>query len=207
LSQQQLAPTAVVANAVPTAETDGVPYCTLVPLAPTEAHLGDALKSPDPVPVAEGQTMVAVVRLTINGLITGSNAYVVMQTDLGDGTWIDVAWIVWTGGQGTATFVVCGGGLGAMNNAFQQTRQPGQVPNPQSSDSNAVPLGGRVQFIGKATLVSGSSSISRHRDARRRPDSSDPEARRPAVLRMRGEVGGQRRRHRLQPVLGRGRHG
>lgn len=149
----------IVANITPTAPTDGVLYASGVPLTTTEAHLGDGLKTPDPVAIAEGQTIVAVVKLTINGLITGSNAYVVLQTDLGDGTWIDVAWVVWTGGQGTATFVLCGGGLGAMNNAFQQARQAGQPPNPQAAGSNAVPLGGRVQFVGKATLISGSSSV------------------------------------------------
>ncbi len=145
------------ANIIPTAETDGVLYALNVPLTTNEAELGDGLKTPRPIPIVEGQTIVAVVKFTINGLITGNNAYVVMQTDLGDGTWIDVAWINWTGGQGAATFVLCGGGLGAMNNAFQQTRGVGQ--NPNSNGSNAVPLGGRVQFVGKSTLLSGSSSI------------------------------------------------
>ena len=149
----------MAANIVPIALTDGVRYATGVPLTTTEAALGDAAQVPALIPIAEGQTIVAVVTLVINGLITGSNAYVVLQTDLGDGAWIDVAWLVWTGGQGTATFVLCGGGLGAMNNAFQQVRQPGQFPVVQAVGSNAVPLGGRVRFVGKATLISGSSSI------------------------------------------------
>lgn len=147
------------ANIVPLAQTDGVRYALGVPLTTTEAVLGDALRTPALISITEGQTIVAVINLTINGLITGSNAYIVMQTDLGDGTWIDVAWIVWTGGQGTVTFVVCGGGLGAMNNAFQQSRVAGQAPVVQANGSNAVPLGGRVRFVGKATLISGSSSV------------------------------------------------
>lgn len=147
------------ANITPTAPTDGIRYSLNVPLTTTEANLGDQLRSPDPIPVVEGQTIVAVVKLTVNGLIVGSNAYVIMQTDLDDNVWIDVAWAVWTGGQGTATFVLCGGGLGAMNNAFQQVRQTNQFPIVQAAGSNAVPLGGRIRFVGRASLISGSSSI------------------------------------------------
>src|SRR4051812_7228334 len=101
--------------------SDGVVYATAVPLTATEAALGDAASTPALIAVIEGQTLVAVVKLSVTGFITGNNSYVVMQTDLGDGTWIDVAWIVWTGTQGSATFVLCGGGVGAMNNAFQQS--------------------------------------------------------------------------------------
>lgn len=145
------------ANIIPTAPSDGTAYGSNVPVTINEAHLGDQIRSPDPIPIMEGQTIVAVVKLAANGHIVGNNTYVVMQTDLGDGTWIDVAWCVWTGGDGAATFVLCGGGLGAMNNAFQQSRQPGASPQPQASGSNAVPLGGRVQFVGKTTTLGGSS--------------------------------------------------
>lgn len=146
-------------NITPEAPTDGIVYGTSVPLTSTEAVLGDASQVPTVIPIMEGQTIVAVVKLTVNGQVVGSNSYVVLQTDLNsDGTWIDVAWIVWTGGQGTATFVLCGGGLGAMNNAFAQARAAGQFP--ASISSNAVPLGGRVRFVGKATAVGGSSSVS-----------------------------------------------
>ncbi len=145
-------------NITPTpALTDGIRYALLVPLTTTEATIGDGLQSDPIIPIIEGQTIVAVVKFTVNGLIVGNVAYVILQTDLGDGTWIDVAWLVWNGGQGKATFVLCGGGLGAMNNAFAVTRDVGQLPSPLGS--NAVPLGGRVRFAGKATLVSGSSSI------------------------------------------------
>lgn len=144
----------------PTAITDGVAYATSVPLTSTEATLGDAAQVPTEIPIIEGQTIVAVVRLTINGLVVGNNSYVVLQTDLGNSVWVDVAWLVWGGSQGTGTFVLCGGGLGAMNNAFQQSRQSGQFPTPQTVGSNAVPLGGRVRFVGRATAVGGSSSVS-----------------------------------------------
>lgn len=145
-----------IANIVPTPLTDGIAYATSVPLTTTEADLGDALVTPRPISVVEGQTVVAVVQLTINGAIVGSNCYVVMQTLLGS-VWVDVAWLVSTFNQGTVTFVLCGGGLGAMNNAFQQSRQVGGFP--ASTGSNACPLGGQVRFVGRATAVGGSSSL------------------------------------------------
>lgn len=148
------------ANIVPTAGSDGLTYCTTVPLTATEADLGDGLLTPRPVAVEYGQVIVAVVQLSVNGLIVGNNTYVVMQTDLGDGVWVDAAWVVWTGTQGSATFVLCGGGLGAQNNAFQQSRGVGQPPVVQANGSNVVPLGGRVRFVGKTTMVGGSSSLS-----------------------------------------------
>lgn len=149
----------MAANIVPTALIDGIAYATGVALTSTEAVLGDSVQVPSVIPIIEGQTIVAVVNLSINGLVVANNTYVVLQTDLGDGTWIDVAWLVWTGGQGSATFVLCGGGLGAMNNAFQQSRQSGSSPTPQANGSNAVPLGGRVRFVGKSMFTGGSSSV------------------------------------------------
>lgn len=143
----------------PTAGTDGVPYGTNVPLTSTEATLGDGLKTPDPIAVVYGQIIVAVIQLSINGIVTGNNTYIIMQTDLGDGVWIDAAWCVWTGNQGTATFVISGGIIGASSNVFQQTRQAGQPPTPQANGSNSVPLAGRIRFVGKSAFVGGSSSL------------------------------------------------
>lgn len=150
-----------VANITPTALTDGIPYCTSVPLVSTEADLGDNLKTPAPIAIAEGQTIVAVVQLTVNGHITANNSYIFLQTDLGDGNWIDVAWCRFTGtDQSTpALFVLCGGGLGAMNNAFGPQRQASSTPATQASGSNAVPLGGRCRFTGFGKSAGGSSSI------------------------------------------------
>ena len=142
-------------NLTPTAVTDGVVYCTDVPLTPSEADIGDSAKTPDPIGVAFGQVIVAVVKLKINGIATSVNSYVVMQTDLGDGTWIDVAWIVTGNNQGTATFVLVGGG-GITSNSFQQSRQSGGFP--ASNGSNQVPLGGRIRFVGKAVVAGGSST-------------------------------------------------
>lgn len=147
------------ANIIPTAGTDGVAYSTSVPLTANEADLNGGTNVPtSPIAVEFGQAIVAVVQLTINGVIVGSNAYVAMQVDMGDGVWVDAAWLVTTFGQGTVTFVLCGGGNGDQNNAFQQSRQSGGFP--ASSGSNAMPLAGRVRFVGKATAVGGSSSLS-----------------------------------------------
>ncbi len=148
------------ANTTPIAATGGMLYASAVPLTPTEADIynGTALDGQDPVPVAYGQAIVAVVQLTPNGIIVGNSTYVVMQTDVGDGVWIDVAWCFFNGTQAPATFVLCGGGAGSINNAFQQSRNAGSVPNPQASGSNAMPLGGRVRFVGRTVMSGGSSA-------------------------------------------------
>lgn len=148
----------MVANIIPTAESDGIIYCTNVPLTSHEADLNDGLKVTSPVPVIWGQEIIAVVKLAINGYIIANSTYVVLQGDMGDGTWFDVAWVFWNGVMGSATFVLAGGGLGAMNNAIQQTRNIGSVPSPQQSGSNALPLGGRIRFTGQTVATGGSSS-------------------------------------------------
>lgn len=149
----------VPASITPEAPTDGIAYATEVPLVPTEASLGDALKTPALIPIIEGQTIVAVVKFTVSGYVTGNSTFVFLQTDLGDGTWVDVAWCFFRANQGTATFVLCGGGLGAMNNAFEQARQASSTPASQASGSNAVPLGGRVRFTGFSKFIGGSSNV------------------------------------------------
>lgn len=147
-------------NITPTALIDGVVYASSTPLTSTEASLSNQSTS-NPIAVVEGQEIVAVAKLVVTGLITGNSTYIILQTDLGgDGTWIDVAWIFSNITQGQATFVLCGGGRGTMNNAFQQIRQVNQVPQPQTNGSNVVPLGGRVRFVGRTNMTGGSSSIS-----------------------------------------------
>ena len=148
------------ANIIPTAETDGILYANAVPLTSNEASLGDATVTPALIAVAAGMVLVAVVKLTVNGHVTGSNGFVFLQTDLGDGVWVDVAWCRTNITDGTATFVLCGGGQGAMNNAFGPLRQSGSAPTTQANGSNALALGGRCRFTGFATSVGGSSSVS-----------------------------------------------
>lgn len=138
--------------------SDGVKYAVSTPITTTEADLfNQAAPNPDPIPVIEGQACFATVVLTAQGGVLLDNSYVVMQTDLGDGNWIDVAWIVWTGLSGSAVFALSGGVAGS--NGLQQTRAAGTAPS--SNGSNQIPLGGRVRFVGKATLtLSGSSGSS-----------------------------------------------
>lgn len=147
------------ANTVPAANNDGILYASAVPLTGTEADLynGTALDGQDPIQVTYGQAIQAIVQLTVSGSPVGNNTYVVMQTDLGDGVWVDVAWCMYTQKNAPATFVLSGGVAGA--NAFQQTRVAGSPPTPQANGSNQIPLGGRVRFVGKANIYGGSSYV------------------------------------------------
>lgn len=144
-------------NIDPQAVTDGITYASSVPLTSTEATLGDGVQVATIIPVSLGQVMVATVQLSINGLVTGNNTYIVMQTDMGDGVWIDVAWLIWTGNQGSATFALVGGGFGSA--VYQQSRQSGAFPTPQSNGSSSIPMAGRVRFIGKSIFIGTASSL------------------------------------------------
>ena len=83
-----------------------------------------------------------------------------MQMDMGDGVWVDLNWAIWTGNQGSATFVMSNGIAGA--NVFQQSRNSGQVPltsaGVQGNGSNQSTLGGRIRFTGRTVMTGGSSS-------------------------------------------------
>lgn len=149
------------ANIVPAGSTDGIPYCTNVPLTTTEAELGDGLKSPAPFGVEYGDVIAATVQLSINGYIVSQQSYVVMQTDMGDGVWIDLAWTSWTGNQGTVIALLGGSGIRAINSFTIQTRQPGQFPSPPGASGGigSGPMGGRVRFVGQAIALGGSSSL------------------------------------------------
>ena len=149
---------ATYSNILPTAMSDGLAYATAVPITTTEADLGDALLTPDPIQVEFGQIIVAVVQLTVNGFIVANNTFVFMQTDLGDGVWVDVAWCFFNSTQAPGTFVLCGGGLGSQNNVFQQSRNSSSAPATQANGSNAVPIGGRVRFTGFCKMAGGSPS-------------------------------------------------
>ena len=147
---------AVAINLNPQAGSDGIPYALAVPLTAQEADLNGGANVPtSPVQVDSSEAILAVVTLSINGLVVANNSYVVMQVDLGDGMWVDVCWCVWTGSQGQATFVMSNGIAGA--NVFQQTRQAGGFP--ASNGQNQMVLGGRIRFVGKAVFSGGSSSL------------------------------------------------
>ena len=147
-----------IASIVPEPQSDGILYANAVPLTSTEADLngGTSVQLTSPIPTTYGEAIAAVVQLSINGIITGNSTYIVMQMDMGDSVWVDMNWLVWNQVQGTATFVFSNGIAGA--NTFQNSRNVGQVPQPQTSGSNQLALGGRIRFIGKTTMTGGSSS-------------------------------------------------
>ncbi len=147
----------VFANIVPAPATDGVLYDLAAALPAIEGDLfSTGGQSLDPAPVSWGQAAVAVVSLSIRGNVASHTSYIVMQTDLGDGVWIDVAWCTWTG-LTTAVFCLSSAGVGSAN-AFQQ-RVSGTPPSP-GLGSNAFCLGGRIRFVGKSSVTAGSSSSS-----------------------------------------------
>ena len=148
------------ANIVPTPETDGIAYCTNVPITFTEADLGDGVNCSHPIPIAVGDQLMAVVQLSINGYITGNNTYVVMQTDMGDGVWIDLSWIVWNGNQGSVTYSMFTPFATGAPTPSQQTRAIGASPGAASSGKQigSGPFG-RIRFTGQSfPFVGGSSS-------------------------------------------------
>lgn len=146
-------------NIDPVVMDDGVIYSDAVPLTATEANLygGDNAQGTNPIQTVYGAAIIATIQLSINGIVVGNNTYVVMQQDLGGGVWVDLNWLVWTGGQGTATFVFSNGVAGA--NSFQQSRASGAFPNPQAVGSNQLTLGGQIRFVGRSVFVGGSSSV------------------------------------------------
>jgi hypothetical protein len=146
------------ANITPTANDDGLPYCTAKALTGSEVDLFNA-SGPDPVPVLYGQAAMAVVTFTVTGSPSGMTAYVVMQTDLNaDGNWVDVAWCR-SGITGASdVFVLSGGTAGAT--AVEQSRAS-TSSLPSSSGATQIPLGGRIRFIGKTTFSGGTSPACR----------------------------------------------
>ena len=148
----------VFASGQPAASLDGIPYATAAALPGAEGDLFNLSSPPffDPVPVVYDCGILAIVQLTANNNPSSNSAYVILQTDLGDGVWVDVAWCIWTGTSGTVTFVLSGGVAGA--NSFQQSRATGTAPS--SNSSNQMLLGGRIRFVGKATIGANASSSS-----------------------------------------------
>lgn len=145
--------TTTYANILPVQEVDGLAYASATPVTSTEADLFNQSQPNPGLPFQ--QAVFAVVQLTASGNPASQTTYVVMQTDLGDGVWIDLAWCVATHTSGTQTFALSAGAF--VGNALQQSRALGTAP--ASSGSNQLPLGGRIRFTGK-TAIGGSSSSS-----------------------------------------------
>lgn len=147
----------IYANIAPNPPYDGLVYASAARVPAAEGDVGNQTgKLAPPVPVLYGEACLAIVELSIVGTLTTNTTYIVMQTDLGDGTWIDLAWCTWTGITGVANFVLSGGVAGA--NSFLQ-RVSGVAPSPVNGD-NQIPLGGRIRFVGKSSVTTTSSSSS-----------------------------------------------
>jgi hypothetical protein len=98
-----------------------------------------------------------VVRLVSQGSITSWSGNIVLQQSLeptGDDNWTDVAWATVTSLSPTLITLAAGGN----GNAFVQ-RATGANPSP-ATGSNPCPPGARIRFVGKASLVTSSSSSS-----------------------------------------------
>jgi hypothetical protein len=128
----------VFAPTLPQPSLDGLAYCTAAVVPTTEGDLAA------PVPTLYGQAASAVVELTANGATAPT--YVIMQTDFGDGVFVDVAWGQTSIVTGTATFVLSLFAQGP--GAFQQTRAAGTAPGGTGTNPLAA-LGGRIRFVGQ----------------------------------------------------------
>jgi hypothetical protein len=151
----------VFASTQQSPSNDGVQYALNMPVPAAEGDLANGnANAPegDPIAVLYDCAMTAVVVLTAQGnLGAGQSTYVIMQTDMGDGVWIDVAGFPATVTTGTSqTWVLSGGAAGAI--AIQQSRTVGTAPS--AAFANQFPLGGRVRFVGKTVPAGGSSSSS-----------------------------------------------
>jgi hypothetical protein len=141
---------ATFASTSGTPSYDGLPYATAAVIPSVEQDLfNQPLPQKGPLSVVYGEAALAVIELSLNVQPATNSTYVILQTDLGDGVWLDLVGIVWTGTSGSATFLLSAGVAGAL--ALQQTRQAGSAPG--ANFANQCPLGGRIRFVGQTTLT------------------------------------------------------
>lgn len=144
------------ANVFNTTLTDGIIYAASKTLTTSEVSIFNQTSPPgiDPVPVLYGQAVIGIGVLTVTGTPDTNSTYIVLQTSNDGGTtWFDLAWFLWTGVTGTATFELSGGAAGA--NSVQQSRASGTAPS--SNGSNQTPLGGLFRFVGKKVVTGGTA--------------------------------------------------
>jgi hypothetical protein len=129
---------------------------------------GDLSDSPpyttDPIVVPYAiNSLTAIVEFASQAgpSLTG-NPYVVMQTDQGDGVWLDVAWCTITAAPapGATTVFLLQATYNLNQGVFTGgVRMLGTNPTPNNGN-NTINLCQRVRFVGKASLSSSSSSSS-----------------------------------------------
>jgi hypothetical protein len=146
----------IFANTTPTPSKPGVPYCVNHQMPVLEDDLADSGFLGDPVAIPYLVGLAAVIEFSASGPIVTQSSYVVLQMDLGDGQWIDLAGVVWNGVTGTATFLMTVGVAGSL--ILQQTRAVGSAP--PANFANQCPLIGRFRFVGKGVSGGASSSSS-----------------------------------------------
>jgi hypothetical protein len=142
----------VALNTAPT-QSAGVVYGTAGAALPaTEADLGAPFENP------YVQAIAASVVLTVAGSPGSVTAYVVLQTDAGDGQWVDLSWAKLTANANGASlfWLSAGAGSGSVGgDTFQQSRANGTAP--AATGSNAAVPGPRFRFTGQAAVSGGSS--------------------------------------------------
>ena len=151
---------ATFANVKPGPLSDGVVYAQNLLLPAQEGSLFSSTPGQvmDPIPVLYNQAVVAVITVQAFNVLTDQASYVWLQSDNGDGNWLDLSWATFTAiGGSTGRFVLAAGAFAA--NSFQQVRQPGTPPSP-ANGSNSCPLGGRLRFVGQTNATASGSSAS-----------------------------------------------
>lgn len=154
--------TAGFTNARLNTQFDGILYANSVVMPAAEGDLS-SIPAPDrsPLFVMANTNAIASVTFTSQGAIANATAYVVLQVEIGgNDIWYDAVWcnLASVPGAGqSVNYLLATGQFGPA--AFQQ-RTVGNAPTPANS-YNTIGLGGRIRFVGKASVnVPGPSSSS-----------------------------------------------
>lgn len=144
------------ANSTPNYPTDGTVYANQMVMPGAEGVLYNGVAG-SPLSVTAEDCLVASVTLTIPVTLASNVSYVVLQGDLGNDVWFDIAGIRTTAvAAGSSNFLIAAGA--PVANAFEQTRASNTAP--AGHFQNQCPLPGRVRFVGKATITGGAGSSS-----------------------------------------------
>ena len=144
---------ATYANIDPTPQTMAVKYAVSKALTTTEATIYNQSTGDPVLPRGHAHSINAVGTITITGGPSTTEAYVVMQTDLGNGIWIDVAWFPTAATSGTKTFYLsC---IQSVSVCVEQTRASGTAPG--FAGASSVGLLDRIRFVGKAVFTGGTN--------------------------------------------------
>lgn len=139
---------ATFANIFP-AISDDIAYAAAVTLPSVEADLGSPITCPSWV-----RSIEAVLQFSVTGAPATTDSYVVMQTDLGDGVWIDLGWILYTDVSASRTYGLSGGQT--ANAVSGSQRVAGTDPSSPSA-TVALPVGARIRFVGQAKFTGGAN--------------------------------------------------